>query len=211
MTGRRSRNGQYTELARRSVRTELDAFDAESTRRYGAGVDRVVAHPLTEAFVQARGGWQAYTPSDHLLPVIFEVAVAVGLRSASSNVELIWAWDQFLDVFEHGLGWFALLADGLVLLPRPVFAMPRCRLHCIDGPAVKWPDGSGHYFLCGVKFDFDMHYRVANRCMTAAEALAIHDPDQEVLAIAAAPPDEVLALLNAVHLDTVSRALGFSG
>jgi hypothetical protein len=192
----------YWDATRRRARAELDGIDAVSKSGFDAGIDRVFGHPLTEALVQVLGGWEANVDRCHRNSVIFEVAVAVGARGAVLSADLIWTWDQAQMAFEHGLGWFTLVEDGLILLPRPTLVMPGDWLHRTDGPAVQWPDGTGQYYVEGVEFGPDEHRRLVGRSMTAAEALAFPTAEQELLAIAAAPSDDVLALLHAVHVDT---------
>ena len=193
---------QYLEQTRAQFRNEREALGESALTALTDQIHAVFDHPSCEALVAATGGWEQQHPRPELLSACSEVAVAVGARAANMSPELQWVWDQVLIAFEHGLGWYSFVGDGLILLPRPAMTLPAERLHAIDGPAVVWPDGSESYFLDGVPVESDLHRRLVSRTITAEDALALADPDQQLLAIAAAPPDDILRLLHAVHLDT---------
>jgi hypothetical protein len=159
-------SGHYRDLTRRCIRAELDTAGAETADAFNAGVDRVFLHPHFEALVAIGGGWEQFAHGGDLFPALFEVAAGIGARAAELSPELVWVWDQIQVAFEAGLGWYALVDDGLVVLPRPLLTMPAGRLHRIDGPAVQWPDGSGLHFLEGVEFDHDLHHRLVHRTIT---------------------------------------------
>jgi hypothetical protein len=196
---------RYLDASRLRVKAELDWVDSVTKRRFDAGVDQVFSHFLTETLVEVRGGWDQVISRGNGKPAFLEVAVAVGARGALLSGDFIWAWDQAQVAFEAGLGWFTLVEDGLIVLPRPKLVTPRGRLHRTDGPAVTWSDGTEQYYFEGVEFERKTHRRLVQRNMTAAEALALPDPRQELLAMTAAPSDDVLALLKAVHLDTGAK------
>ncbi|MGA5541371.1 hypothetical protein ACPCIR_05915 [Mycobacterium sp. NPDC051198] len=198
-----SSNIDFIDQARVRFRAEHDALNAAARRAFVDQIDTVVDRPLCNALTTTAGERDHRYLFDALLSAHLDVAAAIGARAADMSPELLWVWDQILIAFENGLGWYSFVDDGgLILLPQPAMTLPQDRLHSVDGPAVVWPDGSSSYFLDGIYVDSDLHHRLVHRTITAQEALALGDPEQELLAIAAAPPDEVLALLNAVHIDT---------
>ncbi|OBG82658.1 hypothetical protein A5699_05775 [Mycobacterium sp. E802] len=196
-------NRQFIDHTRGRYLAERDGLEASARRVLADQIDIVVDKPLCNALATTSGGGDHRHLFKDLLSAYIDVAAGIGARAADMSPELLWVWDQMLIAFENGLGWYSFVDDGgLILLPRPAMTIPLDRLHSLDGPAVIWPDGSGSYFLDGVWVDAELHHRLVNRTVTAEEALALSDPDQQLMAIAAAPPDEILALLDAVHIDT---------
>jgi hypothetical protein len=56
-----------------------------------------------------------------------------------------------VDAYEAGLWLFWVTAEAVICCPRPALQLVGDRLHCIDGPAVAWPDGDHYYFWRGVQ------------------------------------------------------------
>ncbi|OBJ98303.1 hypothetical protein A5746_13015 [Mycolicibacterium conceptionense] len=196
-------NVDFMERTKVWFRAEGEVLSATAWQAFLDQFDVVVDKPLFNALAATERAWEHRDLFQDLLPAYIDVAEAIGARAADMSPELLWAWDQIVIAFENGLGWYSFVDDGgLILLPQPAMTLPQDRLHNVDGPAVVWPDGSSSYFLDGIWVDSDLHHRVVHRTVTAENAVALSDPDQELLAISAAPAEEVLTLLNAVHVDT---------
>ena len=194
-------NDRYVARVKQRFDAERDLLGAPARAAITEQLDLLADNALYIALASAVRDqpW----PTDDLLGAHTDVAGAICARAADMSPELLWVWDQILIAFENGLGWYSFVDNGgLILLPQPAMVIPDQRLHRIDGPAVIWPDGSGDFFLDGVALDAGLHHRIVHRSMTAENALAVSDPDQRLLAIGAAPADDVLTLLRAQHIDT---------
>ncbi|WNG81124.1 hypothetical protein C6A86_023485 [Mycobacterium sp. ITM-2016-00316] len=197
-------NDHYVDRVRRRFGAERDQLGASAKAAISEQLDRLGDNTLFVALASVVRDQPL--PSDDLFGAHTDVAGAICARAADMSAELLWVWDQILIAFENGLGWYSFVDNGgLILLPQPTMVIPDQRLHRIDGPAVVWPDGTSDYFLEGVALDTALYRRIVDRAMTAEHALALADPDQRLLAIAAAPAGDVLALLGAHHVDTGAK------
>lgn len=123
-----------------------DALAASHDRTRAIRPNPVVAW-LDDAVV-----WDAAPPRVRALP-----AVAVWRRACAAMVE----------AYEQGLGYFWVLSDEVVAVPRPVLRVEAGVLHAADGPAVGWPGGEGLWFWQGI--------RVPRRAIEAPETLRARD------------------------------------
>jgi len=65
---------------------------------------------------------------------------------------------------------------------------PKCEwennlLHSIVKPAVNWADGTGIFFLEGIKFEKDLWEKIVNKTIPAKELLTLPNQDQKVVAL----------------------------
>ena len=79
------------------------------------------------------------------------------------------------------------MGDVLFVCEKPVCQWSNALLHSEVKPAIGWKDGTGIYFLNGVKFDEELWRRVVsfkeNKNMPFEEILAIPDIDQRIQAM----------------------------
>ncbi|ABM16733.1 hypothetical protein Mvan_5977 [Mycolicibacterium vanbaalenii PYR-1] len=190
----------YREACYRNIRSELGEYDSAHAA-FVEAIDQAMALPIVNATVTVWGGWEAFPIGANLHCVVLEAVRGVAARAAALSPEVVWVWDQLLIAFEHGLGWFTVVDDTLIMVPMPTVVMPDGRLHCTDGPAVQWSDGSRMYFYEGVEFRRELLTRIVTRTISAAQALALDDPHQQLLAMSAAPADDLLSELGAVCVD----------
>jgi hypothetical protein len=71
------------------------------------------------------------------------------------------------DAFEAGLGYFWVLEDEVVAVPRPVAMVADGRVHCETGPAVAWEGGARLWFLQGM--------RVPQHVVESPEAITVDE------------------------------------
>jgi hypothetical protein len=64
-------------------------------------------------------------------------------------------WLPFVDAYEAGLWLFWLRPQEVVAVPRPAIRIADNRLHCANGPAVFWPNGTRYWFWRGVRVPRD--------------------------------------------------------
>ncbi|ABM16706.1 hypothetical protein [Mycolicibacterium vanbaalenii] len=190
----------YRAACSSNIRSELGHFDC-ARAVFVEAIDHVIALPIVDATVAVCGGWDQFRLGADLNHVVLEAAVGVAARAAALSPELVWVWDQLMIAFEHGLGWFTVVDDTLIMVPMPTMVMPEGRLHCTDGPAVRWSDGSKMHFYEGVEFVPALLSRILTRTISAAEALALDNPHQQLLAMSAVPPADLLSELDAVCVD----------
>lgn len=65
-------------------------------------------------------------------------------------------WGPFIDAYEAGLWLFWVNERETIIVPRPALSIEvredgSSRLHSLTGPAIRYPDGTGHYFIHNVK------------------------------------------------------------
>ena len=65
---------------------------------------------------------------------------------------------------------------------------PKCEwennlLHSIVKPAVNWADGTGIFFLEGIKFEKDLWEKIVNKTIPAKELLTLPNQDQKIVAL----------------------------
>jgi hypothetical protein len=85
--------------------------------------------------------------------------------------ESVVCWTQaciaILDAYEAGLGFFWVLDDRIVAVPRPGLSISDRRLHDESGPAIRWADGSRQWFWEGL--------RVSQAVVESPESLTAED------------------------------------
>ncbi len=105
---------------------------------------------------------------------------------------------QELKALESGLGYFFPRRDKLILVPLPRMIISGGNLHYDHGKAVEWADGTGFYFLRGVRFDDEQLYcKIVEHNITAEEVMQIRNSDQRMAAISMLRPDRLLDQLGA--------------
>jgi hypothetical protein len=77
----------------------------------------------------------------------------------------------------------------------------RGRLHSLDGPAVKWSDGLGAYFIEGVLFDYYTWNGLIKGVVMANEAVKMSNVEQRRIAIKMIGLDRFLSQLEAEALE----------
>jgi hypothetical protein len=65
-------------------------------------------------------------------------------------------WLPFIEAYDAGLWLFWPLEHEIILVERPTFDTEGGRLHCADGPAIRWPAGAGYFFWRGVEVPADV-------------------------------------------------------
>jgi hypothetical protein len=104
---------------------------------------------------------------------------------------------EIFKALENGLGFFFPMKDKLVLVPTPRMIIAGDRLHYDQGKAVEWPDGTGFYFLQGVKFEEDLYKKVVSQEISAEEVMKIPNAETRMAAISMLKPKELLKQLGA--------------
>lgn len=124
--------------------------------------------------------------------------------SDAATLKWIDVSQEELKALENGLGFFFPMQDKLILVPMPRIIMENnATLHYDHGKAVEWKDGTGFYFLHGVKFDDEKLYQsIVDQTITAEDALNIRDTDQRMAAIAMLRPDRLLDQMKAKLVHT---------
>jgi len=93
------------------------------------------------------------------------------------------------------------LEDACYLLAKPTVLLNSQELpHADNRKAISWKDGSGMYFLNGVKFEEDMWKKITSHEMSVQEALQIEDIDQRVQALRYTDVDEFFTLTKSKKL-----------
>ena len=77
------------------------------------------------------------------------------------------ACTAIVDAYEAGLGFFWVLVDWIVAVPRPALSLVDGVLHNAAGPAISWPGGERHWFWRGA--------RVLQRVVEEPESLTASD------------------------------------
>jgi hypothetical protein len=72
-------------------------------------------------------------------------------RSESYRARWAGIWSPFADAWLAGLWLWWVLPATVVAVPRPAIRIVDDRLHCPDGPAVWWPDGTRYWYWRGVR------------------------------------------------------------
>jgi hypothetical protein len=70
---------------------------------------------------------------------------------AAAVVRWTEACSALVDAYEAGLGFFWVLVDWIVAVPRPAISVVGGVLHDAAGPAVSWPGGERHWFWRGLR------------------------------------------------------------
>lgn len=103
--------------------------------------------------------------------------------------------------FQRGAWDTVLLDECAIVIQRPVVRTDDAgNLHCADGPAVRWLDGTGDYAWHGVWVP--ERVILDPRSYTREEYLAITDTEERRALGEAAGWDHVVSLLGATTLDT---------
>ncbi len=63
-----------------------------------------------------------------------------------ATLKLHQLWLPFVQAYEAGLWLYAVMEYEVLAIPRPLLRIHERRLHCEDGPAVCWPDGTSLWF-----------------------------------------------------------------
>jgi hypothetical protein len=98
--------------------------------------------------------------------------------------------------------------DLIVVIKAPsVIRQEKNRLHSEELPAIEWQDGSGMYYLHGVKFDKELFHKVINPDTPIKEILQIEDVDQRTQALNPKfrKEDDVIRELKGIELDTYQK------
>ncbi len=128
-------------------------------------------------------------------------AVNTGLRD-EATLKFISIEAPLLEALEAGLGFFFPMRDILILVPTPKFSFnPLTQLHNDKIKAVEWRDGSGYYFLNGVKFPEKLWEQVVSGKMPFEKILAIEDIDQRTQAMKYGDVRQFLKHTNAELID----------
>lgn len=116
------------------------------------------------------------------------------------NKQFTW-YKQFL---AKGI-WSIVYYDTAVFicrLPTHVQKDANGRLHSDTGPAVKWADGEGNYFLNGVSFSKELHEKIIRRELSAKDAVNLPNVEQRAVALQYLGYENVLKELKGKVLDS---------
>lgn len=122
------------------------------------------------------GLWAARSEAESAAWMALEAAYWAAAQSlANSSVPVveryILAHLPFLQAYEAGLWCFWVCRHEVVAVPRPVVYVEDNQLHCEDGPAVSWPNGTRYYFWKGI--------HVPPKVIESPHSLAVADIDAE--------------------------------
>ncbi len=115
-------------------------------------------------------------PPNPLAPWLVDALLWSTAPSPFSRAAAVVRWTEactaLVDAYEAGLGFFWVLADWIVAVPRPALSVVDGALHSADGPAVSWPDGERYWFWRGL--------RVPQRVVEEPERLEVADVHNEL-------------------------------
>lgn len=135
---------------------------------------------------------------------LFET-IATGLAHAEIKSPQLQLIELLLNLAENGLYYMMSMKDKFIVVPSPRVIHNDGRLHYDHGMAVSWADGTGFYFLRGVKFDEPLYNTIIKQEITAEEVMKIRDSDQRMAAISMLRPDRLLKQLKAKAVHTGQR------
>lgn len=97
--------------------------------------------------------------------------------------------------YECGLGWMIPASHDVLIVPRPTL---RCtdagNLHDDAGRrAVEWPDGTGAYFLDGMRFDERLYFEIIGGELTLDRVADLRNADQRSIALRYTRFDKLVA------------------
>jgi hypothetical protein len=84
------------------------------------------------------------------------------------------------------------IGNVIFVCEKPQCSWNNRLFHSDIKPAIGWEDGTGFYFLNGVRFEKDLWEKVVSRKMSFKEVVEIQDIDQRTQAMAYCPPREFL-------------------
>lgn len=114
-------------------------------------------------------------PPNPVAPWLLDAVAWSSTPPPFSRAAAVVRWTQactaLVDAYEAGLGFFWVLADWIVAVPRPALSVVDGVLHDAAGPAVSWPRGERYWFWRGL--------RVPRRVVEEPESLTVSDVDSE--------------------------------
>ena len=85
-----------------------------------------------------------------LLDAVAWSTAPVGIGSVPAVRRWCRACSALVGAYEAGLGFFRVLPNEIVAVPRPALSVVAGRLHCESGPAISWPSGERSWFWRGI-------------------------------------------------------------
>ena len=115
-------------------------------------------------------------PPNPLAPWLVDAVLWSAAPSPFCRAAAVVRWTEactaLVDAYEAGLGFFWVLADWVIAVPRPALSVVDGVLHNAEGPAVSWPDGERYWFWHGL--------RVPRRVVEEPERLDVADVHNEL-------------------------------
>jgi len=114
-------------------------------------------------------------PPNPVAPWLVDAVAWSSAPAPFSRAAAVVRWTQactaLVDAYEAGLGFFWVLADWIVAVPRPALSVVDGVLHDAAGPAVSWQRGERYWFWHGL--------RVPRRVVEEPETLTVADVHDE--------------------------------
>jgi hypothetical protein len=114
-------------------------------------------------------------PPNPVAPWLVDAVAWSSAPAPFSRAAAVVRWTQacaaLVDAYEAGLGFFWVLVDWIVAVPRPALSVVEGVLHDAGGPAVSWPGGERYRFWRGLP--------VPRRVVEEPESLTVSDVHSE--------------------------------
>lgn len=195
--------GRIDGLTRQALRDDWQRVD---NRRQWAFVRRflqVVARNSVFESVGLDPWWSRVPYIRHVTEDVFRTLRAVRSSNQNDDVRrLIEVGMYMLEAVSNGLAYYGVTDDAFYLVPLPRMMFQDGVLHNEAGQAVEWQNGDGFYFLRGVEFSEDQHWRLMHGEFGPAQLADIHQADRRAIALSYFKPDALIGALDAKLIDT---------
>jgi Domain of unknown function (DUF6745) len=116
-----------------------------------------------------------WLPPNPVAPWLIDAVAWSSAPAPFSRAAAVVRWTEacaaLVDAYEAGLGFFWVLVDWIVAVPRPALSVVGGVLHDAAGPAVSWPGGERYWFWRGLP--------VPRRVVEEPESLTVSDVHDE--------------------------------
>ena len=112
-------------------------------------------------------------------------------------------YEKYRDLVLDSMCCLTLLFDGICfVLVMPKIKHDNYKLHSTKGMAMKWDDGSGLYFLHGVRLDKELWKKIVGGKMTFKECMEISNVELRMVALREMNADKMLEGAKAKKIST---------
>ena len=94
-------------------------------------------------------------PPNPVAPWLIDAVAWSSAPPSCSSTAAVVRWTDactaLVDAYRAGLGFFWVLDDWIVAVPRPAISVVEGVLHSATGPAVRWPEGERYWYWHGLR------------------------------------------------------------
>lgn len=102
----------------------------------------------------------------------------------------------------NGLAYYVARDEVFYLVPLPRMTFQNDVLHSEARMAVEWDNGDGYYYLHGIEFTEDQHWRLMNDEFSVERLISISHADKRAAALSYFKPAALMKALDATLIDT---------